>query len=200
MLYVSVVKDEGVDICEGQVIARCCIEDFCADVPVEGSIKPGVYSREEIERSPILKHCVDILTRQREIGIRRIEVCKSRYAAKCVKKLAEHVVSRYGGPVLLVGFNKNIASVFFSLADGIIADTEGRLVPYDFVDISNPAQWVDKVNVIVISPGALHHVDVVELVKKAREQKKPIVIYGALSTLYKDLGVEYFCPYGLKEK
>ncbi|MEM0478784.1 MAG: hypothetical protein QXS16_00515 [Pyrobaculum sp.] len=199
MLHVTIVKDDGVDLCEGQVLAKCCVEGFCADVPVEKGIKPGVYSIEDIEKNPVLKFCIDVITRQKEMGIKKIEVCTSKHASKCVKKLVEHVISRYGGPVLLIGYNENVAKVFFSLTDGLVADTEGRLVPYDVVDISNPAQWVDKASVVVISPGALRHVDIIELTKKAKELKKPVVVYGALSPLYKDLGIDYFCPYGLRE-
>lgn len=198
MLSVSIIRREGVDLCEGQVLARCCIGDICADIPVNAVVQPGRYSLEEAEKDPVLSKCVYILSRQRESGIKRIEVCRSRDAGRCTKKLAEYVVGKYGGPVLLIGFNTSVASVLFSLSDGLVADVEGRLMPYEFIDVSNPYQWLAQARVVVVAPGALHHVDLAELVKKAKEMGKPVIMYGALSTLYKDLGIEYFCPYGLR--
>lgn len=196
MLSVSIIRREGVDLCEGQVLARCCIDDVCADIPLEASVQPGLYSLEEAEKHPNLNKCIDVLSKQRGVGIKRIEVCRSRDADRCARKLAEYVVAKYGGPVLLVGFNRPLAGVLLALSEGVVADVEGRLMPYEFIDISNSYQQLAQVRVVVVVPGALHYVDLAELVKKAKEMGKPVIMYGALSALYKDLGIEYFCPYG----
>lgn len=197
-LSVVWIGREGADLCEGQVLARCCIGEICADVPIDARVTPGVYPLEEAAKSPSLKTCVEVLNRQKEKGLRRIEVCKQRELTRCAKKLAEHILLKYGGPILLIGFSENVANVLLSLADGAVADAEGKLHPYEFVDVTNPHNWVERARVVVITPGALQYVNIVELVKKARELGKPVVMYGVLSTLYKDLGIEYFCPYGLK--
>jgi hypothetical protein len=196
VLSVSIIRREGVDLCEGQVLARCCIDDVCADIPLEASVQPGLYSLEEAQKRPNLNKCIDVLSKQRGVGIKRIEVCRSRDADRCARKLAEYVVAKYGGPVLLVGFNRPLTGVLFALSEGVVADVEGRLMPYEFIDISNSYQQLAQVRVVVVAPGALHYVDLAELVKKAKEMGKPVIMYGALSALYKDLGVEYFCPYG----
>jgi len=196
VLSVSIIRREGVDLCEGQVLARCCIDDVCADIPLEASVQPGLYSLEEAEKHPNLNKCIDVLSKQRGVGVKRIEVCRSRDAARCARKLAEYVVAKYGGPVLLVGFNRPLAGVLLALSEGVVADVEGRLMPYEFIDISNSYQQLAQVRVVVVAPGALHYVDLAELVKKAKEMGKPVIMYGALSALYKDLGIEYFCPYG----
>ncbi|AFA40535.1 hypothetical protein Pogu_2508 [Pyrobaculum oguniense TE7] len=198
MLSVAILKEYGVDLCDGQALARCCLGDICADVPVDKKTAPGLYSLEEAERSPSLRTCLEVLKRQREKGLRRVEVCSEKKSDTCVKKLVEYLLARYGGPILLVGFNSRVARELFSLTNGVVADVEGRLVPYDLVDLSEPENWVEKARVVLITPGALHLTNVVELVKKAKELGKPIVMYGAISTLYKDLGIEYFCPYGLR--
>jgi len=197
-LSVMWIRREGIDICEGQVLAKCCIDDVCADVPISAEVAPGRYPIEEAEKNPALKTCLDVLNRQRERGLKRIEVCRQRESGRCSKKLAEYVLSRYGGPVLLIGFNNSVASVLLTLTDGVVADVEAKTLPYDFIDVSNPHSWVEKAKVVVIAPGALQYIDLAELVRKAKELGKPVIMYGALSALYKDLGIEYFCPYGLK--
>lgn len=197
-LAVSIIRRDGVDICEGQVLARCCLEDMCADVPLDASIEPGLYELEKALENPALRICVEILTRQRERGIKALKVCKPKEADKCVKKLVEHVLSKYGGPVLIFGFNKRVAGDLFSFTYGYVADMGGQLEPYDFVDATDPYQLLDEVKAVVVAPGALHYVNVVELVRRAKELGKPVIMYGALSAVYKDLGIEYFCPYGLK--
>ncbi|AET33605.1 hypothetical protein [Pyrobaculum ferrireducens] len=197
-LSVAWIRREGVDLCEGQVLARCCIGEICADVPIGADVAPGVYPLEEAAKSPSLRICVEVLNRQKEKGLRRIEVCRQRESEKCAKKLAEQILLKYGGPILLVGFSDGVANTLLSFTNGAVADAEGRLHPYEFVDVTNPHNWVEKARVVVIAPGALQYVDIAELVKKAKELGKPVVMYGALSALYKDLGIEYFCPYGLK--
>lgn len=197
-LSVSIIRQDGVDVCEGQVLARCCIDDICADIPLNASVRSGVYDLETASRDPVLRVCIDVLSRQRERGIKALKVCKSGDAERCVKKLAEYVLTKYGGPILLVGFNKKVASVLFSLSEGIVADEEGRLVPYDFVDVSNPYQWLEKTQVVVVAPGVLDRIDIAQLARKAKELGKPVVMYGAVSHVYRDLGIEYFCPHGLK--
>jgi hypothetical protein len=167
-------------------------------VPIGADVTPGVYPLEEAAKSPSLKTCIEVLNRQKEKGLRRIEVCRQIESKKCAKKLAEQILLKYGGPILLVGFNNGVANILFSFTNGAVADAEGRPHPYEFIDITNPHNWVEKARVVVIVPGALQYVDIAELVKKAKELGKPVVMYGALSALYKDLGIEYFCPYGLK--
>ncbi|MEZ0319926.1 MAG: hypothetical protein ABWK05_08060 [Pyrobaculum sp.] len=198
LLSVTIIKKNGVDICEGQVLARCCIENVCADVPIDADIKPGIYDLETAPKDSPLRTCLEILQRASEKGFKRLEVCGSKKSEKCPKKLAEYVLSKYGGPVLLVGFNNRVASALFSLTDGVVASAEGTPYPYEFIDVSNTHNWVEKAKVIVVAPGTVRLAEVAELIKKAREMGKPVVMYGALSTIYKDLGIEYFCPYGLK--
>ncbi|MEM1597241.1 MAG: hypothetical protein QXP31_09105 [Pyrobaculum sp.] len=197
-LSVSIIKKNGVDICEGQVLARCCIGNICADVPVDADTKPGVYDLETAAKDPRLRPCVEILQTASEKGFKRLEVCDSRKSEKCPQKLAEYILSKYGGPILLVGFNNKVASVLFSLTDGVVASAEGAPYPYEFIDVTNPHNWVEKAKVVVVAPGTARLAEVVELIRKAREMGKPVVMYGALSAIYKDLGIEYFCPYGLK--
>ncbi|MFN3803702.1 MAG: hypothetical protein ACK4SY_01445 [Pyrobaculum sp.] len=197
-LHIVAVKRSGVDICEGQILVRCCIDGMCADVPISDGFEPGVY--DENTQNPNLKNCLEVLSRQREMGIARLEVCGDKKSQKCPRKLAEYILSKYGGPVLLVGFNREVAEAIFTLTDGFVADVEGRLYPFNFIDMSNPYSWIDKVRSIVVSPGVIHHEEVIELIKKAKGLGKPVVMFGVLSPLYKDLGIEHFCPYGIKIK
>ncbi|MFN7105747.1 MAG: hypothetical protein ACK4M3_04100 [Pyrobaculum sp.] len=171
---------------------------MCADVQINDGIEPGVYNIDT--HPPNLKNCLEVLSRQREKGITRLEVCGRKNSEKCPRKLAEYVLSKYGGPVLLIGFNREVAEAIFTLTDGFVADVKGRLYPFNFIDVSNPYSWLDKIRSIVVSPGVIHHEEVIELIKKAKGLGKPVVMFGVLSPLYKDLGVEYFCPYGIKIK
>lgn len=197
-ISVTILRENGVDTCEGQVLARCCDGEYCADVPLGKEVKPGAYTIEEAARDPNLRLCLEVLSRQREKGIRRLEVCGTK-SKRCPQKFVEYLATKFKGSVLLVGYNEGIARLVFSFTDGAVADREGRLRPYDFVDISNPYAWIEKVGVVVISPGALRDIQLIELVKRAKELGKPVVMYGVISELYKDLGIEHFCPFGLKK-
>ncbi|MEM4493120.1 MAG: hypothetical protein QXJ71_05100 [Pyrobaculum sp.] len=50
MLSVAILKEYGVDLCDGQALARCCLGDICADVPVDKKTAPGLYSLEKTKR------------------------------------------------------------------------------------------------------------------------------------------------------
>lgn len=197
-LIVTPLRRYGVDTCEGQVLTRCCIGEICADVPLDQHVEAGAYSLEEAARHQVLKICVDVLKRQSELGIGKLRVCGEKYAERCRRKLVEYVLAKYGGPVLLVGFNNKLADLIFSFTQGYVADMEKRLYPHDFVDISNIYSGLKHVKSVVIASGFLSREEILDLVKKAKEMGKPIIMFGVLSTLYKELGVDYFCPYGLK--
>lgn len=199
-LIVAAVREEGVDTCDGQVLAKCCIGDICADVPVSGGIKPGVYSIEEAMRDERLRTCLEVLNRQRERGIRRLATCRAKESEKCVRRLTEYVLSRYGGPVMLVGLNNKVAASLYSIAYVLVASEEGRPVPLDLVDASSVKGWIGQVKAVVVAPGALTGTQLLELVNEAKAHGVPVIMYGALSVLYKDLGIEYFCPYGIRVK
>jgi len=199
-LTVAAVREEGVDLCDGQVLARCCIGDICADVPVNSGIKPGVYSIEEAMKDEQLRTCLEVLNRQREHGIRQLATCRAKESEKCIRKLTEYVLSRYGGPVMLVGFNDKVAATLYSMAYILVASEEGRPVPLDLVDVSSIKGWIGQVKAVVVAPGALTSAQLLELVNEAKAHGVPVIMYGALSVLYKDLGIEYFCPYGIRVK
>ena len=199
-LTVAAVREGGVDLCDGQVLARCCIGDICADVPVNSGIKPGVYSIEEAMKDERLRTCLEVLNRQRELGIRQLTTCRAKESEKCVRKLTEYVLSRYGGPVMLVGLNGKVAATLYSMAYILVASEEGRPVPLDLVDVSSIKGWIGQVKAVVVAPGALTSAQLLELVNEAKAHGVPVIMYGALSVLYKDLGIEYFCPYGIRVK
>jgi len=199
-LIVAAVREEGVDVCDGQVLAKCCMGDICADVPVGSGIKPGVYSIEETMRDERLRTCLEVLNRQREHGIRRLATCRAKESEKCVRRLTEYVLSRYGGPVMLVGLNNKVAAALYSMAYVLVASEEGRPVPLDLVDASGAKRWIGQVKAVVVAPGALTSAQLLELVNEAKARGVPVIMYGALSVLYKDLGIEYFCPYGIRVK
>jgi len=199
-LTVVAVREEGVDTCDGQVLAKCCIGDTCADVPVSSGIKPGVYSIEEAMRDERLRTCLEVLNRQRERGIRRLATCRAKESEKCVRRLTEYVLSRYGGPVMLVGLNNKVATTLYSMAYVLVASEEGRPVPLDLVDVSSIRGWMGQVKAVVVAPGALTSAQLLDLVNEAKAHGVPVIMYGTLSVLYKDLGIEYFCPYGIRVK
>ena len=201
LLVVSVSDRAGVDACEGQRIARCCIGNICIDAPVDADVKSGRYTLSESVKNPSLRFCVEAIRARALTAARSALSCHPHESARCVNRFAEYIALLYGGPVLLVGYSERVVDVLGSITPELYVYDPARVAtkPVGLVDENNLPDVLAKIGVVVIAPGAASSVDVKSLVEMAKRAGKPVVSYGAsFAGLAKQLGILHFCPYGRK--
>ncbi|MEZ0249057.1 MAG: hypothetical protein ABWJ97_07260 [Thermoproteus sp.] len=200
-LVVTVSSRSGVDTCEGQKIARCCIGNICVDAPVDANVKSGVYDMSKAAEDPSLKFCVEAIRARALTAAKSAFSCHPHESVKCVNRFVEYIALLYGGPVLLVGYSEKVVNALGSLTPELYVYDPARIAPkpVGFVDEKSLPDVISKIGVMVIAPGAATSVDVKSLVELAKQAGKPVVAYGvSFAGLAKQLGILHFCPYGKK--
>lgn len=198
-LSVTVYERHGADTCEGQKMARCCIGNICVDAPVEPHVKSGEYDIASAVEDPVLKFCVEAIRARALTAARSALACHPHEGARCVKRFVEYIGLAFGGPVLLVGYNERVAEELNAVSPYIYVYDPNRIgpKPFEFVDETNLADVLYRVNVVVIVPGAASSVNIADMVSLAKRAGKPVIAYGvSFAGLAKQLGIAYFCPFG----